>query len=351
MKEKIKKLLKGNGSLTLLSIISLLTLFFVVCVMVLSIVYRAGIIEFPFDSKTSPETDEPFLPSSDGGNKNVIYSDLNTKENIEKLISSFPYYNDFYAEFYITYIYESYNIEFYRVYKHSDKYRIEIYDAYNEMKKKIICDGTRVAITDYISISSAYSLYGSSISIDTGSVFSAVLMIFSLAVFPAITEEFVFRGIMMREYRMLGSLFPLVISSLLFAFIHFDLLQFPIYFVLGFILSWMVFLTRSVISAVIAHIVYNVFVIFGEKYIWLFSSNPDSDILFFLILVVLLLVCLFLFFTAGERILRYFADNGEAADTAPKDAKKKAMLFDAFLSLPMMGDFLLFLIVGIISAV
>lgn len=198
---------------------------------------------------------------------------------------------------------------------------------------------------------SAYSLYGSSISIDTGSVFSAVLMIFSLAVFPAITEEFVFRGIMMREYRMLGSLFPMVISSLLFAFIHFDLLQFPIYFVLGFILSWMVFLTRSVISAVIAHIVYNVFVIFGEKYIWLFSSNPDSDILFFLILVVFLLVCLFLFFTAGERILRYFADNGEAADTAPKDAKKKAMLFDAFLSLPMMGDFLLFLIVGIISAV
>ena len=198
---------------------------------------------------------------------------------------------------------------------------------------------------------SAYSLYGSSISIDTGSVLSAVLMIFSLAVFPAITEEFVFRGIMMREYRMLGSLFPMVISSLLFAFIHFDLLQFPIYFVLGFILSWMVFLTRSVISAVIAHIVYNVFVIFGEKYIWLFSSNPDSDILFFLILVVLLLVCLFLFFTAGERILRYFADNGEAADTAPKDKKKKAMLFDAFLSLPMMGDFLLFLIVGIISAV
>lgn len=198
---------------------------------------------------------------------------------------------------------------------------------------------------------SAYSLYGSSISIDTGSVFSVVLMIFSLAVFPAITEEFVFRGIMMREYRMLGSLFPMVISSLLFAFIHFDLLQFPIYFVLGFVLSWMVFLTRSVISAVIAHIVYNVFVIFGEKYIWLFSSNPDSDILFFLILVVLLLVCLFLFFTAGERILRYFADNGEAADTAPKDAKKKAMLFDAFLSLPMMGDFLLFLIVGIISAV
>lgn len=198
---------------------------------------------------------------------------------------------------------------------------------------------------------SAYSLYGSSISIDTGSVFSAVLMIFSLAVFPAVTEEFVFRGIMMREYRMLGSLLPMVISSLLFAFIHFDLLQFPIYFVLGFILSWMVFLTRSVISAVIAHIVYNVFVIFGEKYIWLFSSNPDSDILFFLILVVLLLVCLFLFFTAGERILRYFADNGEAADTAPKDKKKKAMLFDAFLSLPMMGDFLLFLIVGIISAV
>lgn len=198
---------------------------------------------------------------------------------------------------------------------------------------------------------SAYSIYGSSISIDTGSVFSAVLMIFSLAVFPALTEEFVFRGIIMREYRMLGSLFPMIISSLLFAFIHFDIPQFPVYFVLGFILSWMVFLTRSVLSSVIAHIVYNVFVIFGEKYIWLFSSNPDSDILFFLILVVLLLLCLFLFFAFGERIMRYFAEKGEAVDTAPKDAKKKAMLFDAFLSLPMIVDFLVFLTVGIISMV
>lgn len=198
---------------------------------------------------------------------------------------------------------------------------------------------------------SAYSIYGSSISIDTGSVVSVLLMILSLAVFPALTEEFVFRGIIMREYRMLGSLFPMIISSLLFAFIHFDIPQFPVYFVLGFILSWMVFLTRSVLSSVIAHIVYNVFVIFGEKYIWLFSSNPDSDILFFLILVVLLLLCLFLFFAFGERIMRYFAEKGEAVDTAPKDAKKKAMLFDAFLSLPMIVDFLVFLTVGIISAV
>ena len=49
--------------------------------------------------------------------------------------------------------------------------------------------------------------------------------------------------------------------------------------------------------------------------------------------------------------MRYFAEKGEAVDTAPKDAKKKAMLFDAFLSLPMIVDFLVFLTVGIISAV
>ncbi|MBQ9745245.1 MAG: hypothetical protein IJW21_00280, partial [Clostridia bacterium] len=40
---------------------------------------------------------------------------------------------------------------------------------------------------------SAYSLYGSSITLSTGSLGGTVLMILSLAVFPALTEEFVFR--------------------------------------------------------------------------------------------------------------------------------------------------------------
>ena len=127
---------------------------------------------------------------------------------------------------------------------------------------------------------SAYSLYGSSITLSAGSFGGTVLMVLSLAIFPAITEELVFRGIIMKEYKSCGSVCSMLFSAVLFAFVHFDLQMLPIYIALGMLIAWMVFITRSVWTAVIVHAVYNIYVIFFEKYIWLFSSNPDSDILF-----------------------------------------------------------------------
>ncbi|MGN1095910.1 MAG: hypothetical protein ACI4QR_05935 [Eubacteriales bacterium] len=155
MKEKLKKLFFGNGSLTLLSIISLILIFAAVCLLVFSVIYKAGVIDLPFLTKSTEKTATPFLPSDDEGNKAPGYISVNTRENLEKLLSSFPYYNDFYAEFYITYTYETYNIELYRVYKYGEKYRIETLDSYGNLKKKIVCDGKRVSVTDYISLSSA----------------------------------------------------------------------------------------------------------------------------------------------------------------------------------------------------
>ncbi len=195
---------------------------------------------------------------------------------------------------------------------------------------------------------SAYSLYGSSISVKTDSFVSGIFMVIALAVMPAVTEEFVFRGVIMREYRMGGSLFSMLMSALLFAFIHFDIKQFPVYFVLGLVLAWLVFLTHSLWTSVIAHMIYNLFEIFLEKYIWLFSSNPDSDILFWLILIAIMLVCAFFFISSAERILRYYAEIGEEAQ-APVDKSKLAfMLYDVFTSVPLLAETLLFLVFGII---
>ncbi len=198
---------------------------------------------------------------------------------------------------------------------------------------------------------SVYSLYGSAISLDTTSFLSVLLIVLSLAVFPALTEEFVFRGIVMREYSRCGAPTAMVMSSLLFSFIHFDLRQFPIYFILGMILSWLVYLTKSVIAPLIAHTVYNLFAIFAEKYVWLFSSNPDSDILFFLILVALTLVCLFFFLTAGEKALFSHAQREEAVAPTVKKEQRPAMYFYIFTSVPFIADVLIFLIVGIVLAV
>jgi membrane protease YdiL (CAAX protease family) len=196
---------------------------------------------------------------------------------------------------------------------------------------------------------SVYSLYGSSITLKVGSVGTGLLMVLSLAVFPALTEEFVFRGLIFKEYKACGTVFAMFISSLLFAFVHFDLKLFPIYFVVGMLLSWIAYIANSLWAAVFAHIAYNLYVIFFEKYIWLFSSNPDSDILFWLILLVLWFICAFFFLGSAERVMRSCAENGESAPKAVPKKKRKMLYFNAFLSRPLLLDAAIFLIMGIIG--
>jgi hypothetical protein len=134
----------------------------------------------------------------------------------------------------------------------------------------------------------------------------------------------------------------------LFAFIHFDLRQFPIYVALGMLTAWMAFITRSVWASVIVHAVYNIYVIFFEKYIWLFSSNPDSDILFWLILTAAMFVCAFFFLGAAERVMRYCAENGDSAPRPLRKQSRWVMLIEAVSEKPFLIVTALFLVVSII---
>lgn len=144
--KKLKKLLVNNGSLTLLSIISLILVFAIVCLAVLSVIYKTGFTAIPFVSRTAESTQSALPPSADGDNREPEYEAINSEETIKKLLASFPYYDDFYAEFYVTYIYESYNVEFYRIYKQGERYRIEIYDMQHNLSELIVCDGMGVAV-------------------------------------------------------------------------------------------------------------------------------------------------------------------------------------------------------------
>ncbi len=146
--KKLKKILFNNGSLTFLSIVSLILVFVSVCFLVLTAIYRAGFIENPFGVGDAQTTQGVFLPSADEENKEPHYEEVNYEENFKKLLASFPYYEDLYAEFYITYVYEAYNVEFYRLYKNGERYRIESYDMQNNRIELIICDGKSVSVTN-----------------------------------------------------------------------------------------------------------------------------------------------------------------------------------------------------------
>ncbi len=147
--KKLKKILVNNGSLTLLSIISLILVFAIVCFAALSLIYKAGIIDPSFFLRAEETTQGVFYPSADEENVEPGYAAIDSEENFKKLLSSFPYYDDFYTEFYVTYVYESlYNVEFYRIYKSGERYRIETYDMQNNLAQLTLCDGTRAYVTN-----------------------------------------------------------------------------------------------------------------------------------------------------------------------------------------------------------
>ena len=75
----------------------------------------------------------------------------------------------------------------------------------------------------------------------------------ALAVVPAFAEEFIFRGILLNEYKNYGMLPSVCISAFLFAMLHFDLRLFPLYFLSGLALGFTAYVTRSALSAAVLH--------------------------------------------------------------------------------------------------
>lgn len=157
--KKLKKILLNNGSLTLLSIISLILLLVIVCTASLSVIYKKGIIDIPFSFGTDEETAQSTKPVQNiGNNIEPSYDGIDHEESIKTLFDSFPYYDDLYAEFYITYIYDSYNVEFYRVYKHGDLYRVETYDMQNRLISVSACNGNTAATQDENGVITEYPI-------------------------------------------------------------------------------------------------------------------------------------------------------------------------------------------------
>ena len=95
------------------------------------------------------------------------------------------------------------------------------------------------------------------------SIYAAV----TFAILPAILEEFLFRGILCHEYERGGVTRAIVLSSLFFGMLHFDLPNLPVYIFSGVILAMVMYATRSLIGAIAAHFLYNIFGLFGQPYI------------------------------------------------------------------------------------
>lgn len=86
---------------------------------------------------------------------------------------------------------------------------------------------------------------------------SYLLNLFTIAVLPALLEEMVYRGYILQTLRSYGSLYAVVISSLLFSLMHLNLDQIPFAFIVGLFLGFICIQTNNIWIPITIHFINN----------------------------------------------------------------------------------------------
>ena len=100
-----------------------------------------------------------------------------------------------------------------------------------------------------------------------------VLAIIVVAIVPAFCEEFFFRGTVLNGLRSKGVWYAVLYSSLCFALMHGNLQQLPYTFLLGFVVGYIVFYTKSIWLGILTHALNNATVLIASYF---FASGTVS---------------------------------------------------------------------------
>ncbi len=172
---------------------------------------------------------------------------------------------------------------------------------------------------------------------------SVIFACLSFALFPAITEELVFRGIMLAEYEDCGVAAAVVLSSVLFTMLHFDLTLIPVYFISGVILAMTVYACRSVLASMVVHTANNIFTLFFEDYIWNSILQPRNIVIFsFLVTALTILSFALLFGEAGRLYKSYGVYNADSSYVRPKEKRTPAVY--AVMTIPFAACLLIYIL-------
>ncbi|MBO4220345.1 MAG: CPBP family intramembrane metalloprotease [Clostridia bacterium] len=159
-----------------------------------------------------------------------------------------------------------------------------------------------------------------------------VFVSIAFAVIPALTEEFLCHSVILEEYDTLGMGGSIIMSSLIFAILHANLEAFPIYLFSGLVLGFVSYVSRSVFASMAVHLVYNLYILFFEKYISAIIKIPQNVIFVIFLTVALLLLFSFFIFAQTESIL---LKNGRNALDRDRDFERsggKSPLIHAIMS-------------------
>ncbi|MBP3379074.1 MAG: CPBP family intramembrane metalloprotease [Clostridia bacterium] len=150
-----------------------------------------------------------------------------------------------------------------------------------------------------------------------GGFTSGAYIIVAFAILPAITEEFLFRGIVVGEYEQNGAIIASVMSAIMFAMAHFSLVRLPIYLFSGLVLAAVTYATRSVVASMIVHAINNAVVLMTERYVLHIVDKQNVSLVLFLVILglVIMLFGMLMCFEAHS-IYRVYAETNAPSDYA-----------------------------------
>lgn len=194
-------------------------------------------------------------------------------------------------------------------------------------------------------ISGGYSVYYYHLgNVQPGVLYSLV----TFALVPAVCEELLFRSVLCAEYEGEGVVTAVIASAALYGMFGMNFGYFPIYFFAGVILALVMYLTRSVFSAMICHLLYNVFELVASDTVKTILTKPQSTGFLFFALVAAFLLSLAALFGEGERIYYGYALKGVNADYAKNSPKFSISKFGKVILAP---TFLICVLIFIVAAI
>ena len=146
-----------------------------------------------------------------------------------------------------------------------------------------------------------------------------IISVLAVAVAPALIEEFLFRSAIMGSLLKFGKGFAIFTSSLIFGFIHGNLMQIPFAFLVGLVIGVMVVETESFWTGVIIHFINN-FISVCLDYSSGLMEEELFEILNLLILAFLIIVSFLGFYilSVKNKNLFGFKKNGQLSTSMQK---------------------------------
>ncbi len=170
---------------------------------------------------------------------------------------------------------------------------------------------------------------------DTSSASTPEIVI-AFVLVPAICEELFFRGIVLSEYRSLGTFTAVAMSAVCFSLAHFSFEALPIYIFGGIVLGVCAVCCRSVFAPMIIHIGNNLLSIYTSDRFLRITIQKCGVYFVFFVLTVAFLISLLLMLSRAESIMKIRSENPPAdapVSTPILSGLKKAFVSPAFFVL------------------